>query len=267
MSIRKYASKYGEDIEVRTTPVCCAPFLRFFNMINKNDDDDKDIKAAGYILFRSFQQFRNSELNLKGETAKRLKNVKTNKYTFGKYNDEVYYGSIDANKYLFFAGSDFRYDVGTSQEWFSNTLLILGSKNIDISFVTEVERSLPETFKNEKLITIGFSRGGYTMSNFCKNSSLKFKAIIFLAVPGSLYDMKKICNHVYEFDHELDKVVSLQNVNSKLAVKSHKKYTWDSLKGMDEQQVLSNVHGRTSNGYIQWLRDFSSKPLDDVFTD
>ena len=26
MSIREYASKYGEDIEIGTTPVCCAPF-------------------------------------------------------------------------------------------------------------------------------------------------------------------------------------------------------------------------------------------------
>tara|TARA_B100000945_G_scaffold320699_1_gene331645 strand:+ start:995 stop:1792 length:798 start_codon:yes stop_codon:yes gene_type:complete len=261
---------YGDEIEINSTPVFCAPILRFFNKKSKkiSDKKEKNINAAGYILFKSFQQFRNSELKLKGETAKKLKNKTNNKYTFGKYNDEVYYGTVDNHKYIFFAGSDFRYDFETSKEWYSNTLIIMNSRQIDNSFVNEVERSLPETFKNEVLITIGFSRGGFTMSNFCKNSSLKFKAIIFLAAPGSLYDMKNICKDVYEFYHELDKVVSLQNVNTKLKINSHKTHIWVSLKDMDTQKVLSNVHGRGSNGYIQWLRDFSSYSKDlDVFTE
>tara|TARA_B100001778_G_C18498651_1_gene588596 strand:- start:106 stop:861 length:756 start_codon:yes stop_codon:yes gene_type:complete len=249
--------KYGDEIEVGDTPLCCAPILRVFNK-NKSEQQKSNINEAGYILYKGFEQFRNSELNLSGIKAKKLKNKNKNRNTFGKYNDEIYYGTINNTNYLFFAGSDFQYNIETLQEWASNTFIITDtSPQGDTSFVKEVENSLPDIFKNESIIAMGFSRGGYTMSNFCNNSSLTFKYIIYLAVPGTQYNMKKICDNVYEFYHELDKVVALQKFNPKLKVKSHELFIWKSLKDMNTQQVLSKVHGRGSEGYIKWLKDFS----------
>lgn len=82
---------------------------------NKQHQSD-DYKGVGYLLHFALEQFINKDLNIEGAKAKKLVNKITKTTKFGNYDDEIYYGTVENVKFLFFAGTYAKYDMETVQE-------------------------------------------------------------------------------------------------------------------------------------------------------
>ena len=154
------------------------------------------------------------------EHGKPLKNVKTNKYIFGAFNDEVSTASYKGIPIVFFQGSDANLSVSkivdTYKEWDSNRRLYF-ERNPQAfqSFTDQVHASLPNTHKGPNVVLVGYSRGGFTMSAYALQHASRLA--IYVACPGDLTDIRKTSKKVYSFGHIRDPVYML-SVKSPLRV-------------------------------------------------
>jgi pimeloyl-ACP methyl ester carboxylesterase len=186
-----------------------------------------------------------------------LKNKKTRSFAFGSFRDEVKIAMYDNIPIVYFAGSDTQLNNDTYLEWKSNYNLYTQRDAARLNqFVQDVYDSLPNTHKTQKVVLVGYSRGGFTMSAY---ASFKAScAAIFIACPGDLFDCRKTSSAVYSFGHAYDPVYML---SAKEPLRVHvRRVFWDK-KGMAGKELAATVHGN----FGLWLKDVASNKNIDTF--
>jgi glycerate-2-kinase len=174
---------------------------------------------------------------------------------FGAAKDEVYVGMVEDVPYLYFAGSDVSAKTpselrDTALEWRDSTRIVLSKENSLAGFESEVRASLPPTHRG-RVVLVGFGRGAYTMSAFCKKMSARPLAVVYLGAPGSVFDCTQKCRYVYHFRHALDPVPKVQGLTTRVVTTADR--LWTDLKGMTTEQTIKTVH----TTYSKWTADYA----------
>jgi len=183
-----------------------------------------------------------------------LRNRKTRMFKFGKSRDEVKLVKYNDIPIVYFMGSDTQLNaevvVDTYKEWKSNyDLYKQGNVQELHTFVDEVYDSLPQDFKTPRVVLVGYSRGGFTMSAY---SSLHAScAAIYVACPGELYDCRKKARAVYSFGHILDPVYM---ISAKHPLHVHTRIVFRNKMNQTTQEVVATVHLKM----VLWLDDIAS---------
>lgn len=191
-----------------------------------------------------------------------LRNSTNGTFKFGRDRDEVSIGSCNGINYVYFLGSDLDNGnidkvVETFQEWYSNfQVYSKKSPNYFESFCLELLASLPQTYKTEKTVFVGYSRGSYTMSAFTKY--VKPCAAIYLASPGDYLDARETVGKTFLFAHSLDPVYVL---SLKKPVRATRKTVFKGTMGMEKTDFIKQVH----TNYTPWLKQIEEKPNPEDF--
>ena len=191
-----------------------------------------------------------------------LLNPESSDNNFGPFKDEIMFGVVLGRPVLYFTGTDRLFGKnGTREyilEWIGNAYQYFNRTGGKKEFHDSIWSALPPSFQDpaNPITCVGYSRGGFTMSNFVKYVRPEHvKTCVFIGAPGQLYDCRQKAR-VYNVWHDRDPICKLENYNEITADVEHgfegatcipfqgiryhieKRYTKDMEKVLKESQII-----------------------------